>query len=87
MSKHFIYLARCSDNSLYVGYTEDIEHRIKRHNEGEGSRYTKHRRPINVVYTEEFDTSLEARRRELQIKRWTRAKKENLVKYGHPTKF
>ncbi|MFH1112091.1 MAG: GIY-YIG nuclease family protein [Patescibacteria group bacterium] len=85
--KYFVYLARCNDNSLYTGSCTDIKTREIKHNKGEGTKYTKQRRPIKIVYFEKFDSLIEARRREVQIKRWTRTKKENLVKYGHPTKF
>ncbi len=87
MKRHLVYIARCSDKSLYTGCTHNIEQRIKKHNDGEACQYTKYRRPIEVIHTEEYDTLLEARRREHQIKGWTRQKKENLVKYGHPTKY
>ena len=84
---YLIYLARCNDNSLYTGSCTNIIAREKRHNKGEGSKYTKLRRPVKIIYFEEFDTLVEARRRERQIKGWSRIKKENLIKYGHPTKF
>jgi putative endonuclease len=85
--KYFVYLARCCDNSLYIGSCTNIKARELKHNKGGGSLYTKERRPIKIVYFEVFDTLVQVRRREAQIKRWTRIKKENLVKYGHPTKF
>lgn len=85
--KYFVYLARCNDDSLYIGSCADIKAREEKHNKGEGAEYIKNRRPIRIIYFEEFHTLIEARRREAQIKRWKRIKKENLVKYGHPTKF
>ncbi len=84
---YFVYLARCADNSLYTGSCKNLKNRELKHNKGEGAKYTAQRLPIKIVYHEKFTTLLEARRREMQIKRWTRLKKENLVKYGHPTKF
>ncbi len=84
--KHFVYLACCADKSLYIGSCTNITAREIKHNKGEGAEYTRKRRPIKIVYFEEFNSLIEARRREAQIKRWTRIKKENLVKYGHPTK-
>lgn len=83
--KYFTYLARCSDNSLYTGSCINIKYREKKHNSGNGAKYTKYRRPVKIIYFEKFNTLTEARRRETQIKRWTKIKKENLVKYGHPT--
>ena len=85
--KYFVYLAQCADKSLYIGSCTNLKSRENKHNKGEGAEYTRKRRPIKIVYFEECNTLNEARRREAQIKRWTRAKKENLVKYGHPTKF
>jgi putative endonuclease len=87
MKKYFVYLARCSDNSLYIGNCSNLKNREKKHNMGEGAAYTKQRQPVKIVYFEEFDTLLEAVKRERQLKGWTRIKKENLIKYGHPTKF
>ncbi len=85
--QYFIYLARCSDKSLYIGSCTDIKSREIKHNKGDGAQYTRQRRPIKIIYFEEYNTLIKARRREAQIKRWTRIKKENLIKYGHPTKF
>lgn len=85
--QYFVYLARCNDESLYAGSCTDINAREIKHNKGEGAQYTKLRRPVKIVYFEKFDNLAEARRREVQIKRWTRMKKENLIKYDHPTKF
>jgi predicted GIY-YIG superfamily endonuclease len=85
--KYFVYFARCADKSLYIGSCTNLKSREDKHNKGEGAEYTKKRRPVKIVYFEEYNTLIKARRRELQIKRWTRYKKENLVKYGHPTKF
>ncbi|MDP2691342.1 MAG: GIY-YIG nuclease family protein [bacterium] len=84
---HFVYLARCSDKSLYVGYCSNITKREKAHNEGKGAYFTRKRRPIKIIYFEKYLSEIEAIRRELQIKKWSRIKKENLAKHGHPTKF
>ncbi|MCH8049197.1 GIY-YIG nuclease family protein [Patescibacteria group bacterium] len=84
---YYTYIARCSDNSLYTGYCIDISAREKKHNEGEGAKYTRQRTPVKIVYFEEFQNRTEAMKRERQIKGWPRKKKENLLKYGHPTKF
>lgn len=80
-------MARCSDTSLYVGSCGNIELREKKHNEGGRAIYTKNRRPIKIIYFEEFTSRKEAAKREFQVKKWTKIKKENLIKYGHPTKF
>ncbi len=79
MKKYFTYLARCSDNTLYTGYCTDVSGREAKHNAGEGARYTRSRRPVKIVYWEEFQSRSEAMRRESQIKRWSRVKKELLI--------
>ncbi|OGY43511.1 MAG: hypothetical protein A2731_01680 [Candidatus Buchananbacteria bacterium RIFCSPHIGHO2_01_FULL_39_8] len=83
---HF-YIARCKDNSLYTGISSDDSKRIKRHNKGKGAQWIKQHGQAKIAYTEKYNNYLAARRRELQVKKWSRVKKENLIKYGHPTKF
>lgn len=77
---HFTYLARCGDGSLYTGTCLDIKARETKHNKGEGAKYTRSKLPIKIVYFEEFLTLPEARKREAQIKKLAKAKKEDLVK-------
>ena len=74
------YILRCADGSYYVGHTDDLERRVAQHAEGSFCGYTAERRPITLVYAEEFDSRDEAFRRERQIKGWSRAKKEALMK-------
>jgi predicted GIY-YIG superfamily endonuclease len=81
----YTYLARCSDGSLYTGSCENLQNREAEHNKGKGAKYTSERRPVTIVYHEQFQTLLEAMKREQQIKGWTRKKKEGLVLYSHPT--
>jgi len=76
---HYFYLARCSDGTLYAGSCVDVAAREARHNAGMGARYTRSRRPVGVVYREEFATLSEARRREAEVKKWRKAEKERLV--------
>ncbi|KKQ27031.1 MAG: Endo/excinuclease amino domain protein [Candidatus Magasanikbacteria bacterium GW2011_GWC2_37_14] len=83
---YYTYIARCNDESLYTGITNDILKREKRHNQGFGSNYTRARLPIKIIYFEKFNNLKEAARREIQIKGWTKIKKENLIKGEHPTK-
>jgi len=64
----------------------DVKAREERHNNGKGAKYTRSRRPIRIVYHEEFSTLTGARRREAQVKTWNKAMKENLVQDAHPTK-
>jgi predicted GIY-YIG superfamily endonuclease len=75
----WVYIVRCSDKSLYVGHTDDLDSREKTHNDGRGSRYTAQRRPVQVVYFESHDSSESAIARERQLKRWTTSKKEALI--------
>ncbi|HLD71872.1 MAG TPA: GIY-YIG nuclease family protein [Candidatus Peribacteraceae bacterium] len=76
---HYFYLARCSDDSLYAGTCLDLAEREGKHNEGKGAKYTRSRRPIRIMYHEEFETLGEARKREAEVKRWKKDKKELLL--------
>ena len=76
---NYAYLVRCSDNSLYAGWTNDIEKRLKSHNDGTGAKYTKSRRPVMLAYLEEFETKSEAMKREAALKKMTHKQKEELV--------
>ena len=76
---HYVYLLRCADNSLYCGETPDLGTRESDHNEGRGGSYTSKRRPVQMIYAEQFASRQEALKRERQIKGWTRNKKEALV--------
>ena len=81
---YYLYILRTLNNSLYVGISGDIEKRIDRHKAGDGAEFTKRNKVEKLVYKEEFNTYLEVRRREKQIKGWTRLKKEQLILYRHP---
>lgn len=84
-TKHYIYILECSDKTLYTGYTNDLENRLKAHNEGKGAKYTKSRLPVKMVYSEAFDDKKEAMSREWFIKhRLTREEKLELIKKGKP---
>jgi putative endonuclease len=72
-------MVRCSDGTLYTGWTVDVKARIKAHNAGRGSVYCKYRRPVRLVYQEELPNRSEAQRRELAIKRLPRRKKLDLI--------
>ena len=75
----FLYILRCSDNTYYVGCTNNLEKRLIQHNHHKkGAHYTKLRRPVSLVYNETYPTLLAARRREREIKKWKRARKEAL---------
>ena len=72
---NYTYIVRCSDGSLYTGWTNDLEKRIKAHNEGKGAKYTKSRRPVELVYYEAFEKKEEAMSREWAIKQMSREEK------------
>jgi putative endonuclease len=74
-----VYLARCSDGTLYTGVTTDPERRVAQHNAGAGAAYTRSRGPVTLVYWEEAEDRSEALRREHAIKRLSRPEKEALV--------
>ncbi len=71
----FTYIVRCADGTLYTGWTDDIEKRLAAHNSGHGAKYTRSRRPVELVYQECFDTKEEAMSREWHIKHLSRAQK------------
>lgn len=79
MLKYYVYLARCNDDSLYAGYTTDLKRREAKHNEGKGAHYTRIRRPIKIVYHEEFETKSAAMKREYQLKHLRKKDKESLI--------
>ena len=80
MEMNYTYIVECSDGSFYTGWTNDLERRMKAHNEGRGAKYTKSRRPVKLAYFETFQTKEEAMSRECQIKQMTRKEKEALMK-------
>ncbi len=80
MKPFWIYMLKCSDGSYYVGHTDDLEKRIGEHEAGEIECYTRKRRPVELLYSSEFVTREEALSFERQIKGWSRAKKEALIR-------
>jgi putative endonuclease len=77
---YFCYLLRCSDGSLYTGITTDPARRLKQHNCGQASKYTAARRPVRLVWKEKLRSRSSALRREAQIKRWPRRRKQALIR-------
>ena len=77
---YHVYMLRCSDGSYNVGHTNDLEQRLAAHERGAIEGYTVWRRPVELVFSDQFSTRLEAFHRERQIKGWSRAKKEALIK-------
>ncbi len=74
-----MYILKCSDNSYYVGSTNNLTLRIEEHMHGEGAEYTKHRLPVELVYYEECQSIKEAFLREKQVQGWSRKKREALI--------
>lgn len=73
------YILLCADGTFYCGWTNDLEKRVKAHNEGKGAKYTKGRRPVRLVYWEGFSCKREAMQREAAIKKMSRKEKEELI--------
>ncbi len=79
MSFH-LYILRCADGSYYTGHTDDLEERLASHQRGEISGYTSARRPVELAFSHQFPSRDEAFRAERQVKRWSRRKKEALIR-------
>lgn len=76
---NYVYILRCADDTLYTGWTNDLEKRVKTHNAGQGGKYTRSHLPVELVYHESFETRELAMRRECDIKRLPRAEKLLLI--------
>lgn len=81
--KWFVYILRCGDGTLYTGMTDDVTRRVEVHNSGKGAKYTRGRRPVEAVYTEEWESYSAALKREYAIKQLTRQEKKMLIEQ-HP---
>ena len=79
MGGNFVYILKCADGTYYTGWTTDPERRVKVHNSGKGAKYTRARRPVELVYLEEYDDNISAQKREYAIKRLSRSEKEELI--------
>lgn len=77
---NYTYILRCADGTLYCGWTNNLEKRLKAHNSGKGAKYTRCRLPTELVYYEKFETPSEAQKRECEIKSLSRAQKLELIK-------
>ena len=78
---NYTYIVKCSDETLYTGWTNNLKKRLEAHNSGKGAKYTKNRRPVELVYFEEYDTKQEAMKREYAIKQFTRKEKLALMDF------
>ena len=77
---NYTYILRCGDNSLYTGWTNNLDKRLEMHKTGKGAKYTKARLPVELVYYETFDTKEDAMRREYAIKQMNKKEKEKLIR-------
>jgi putative endonuclease len=84
---NYTYLLRCSDDTLYCGWTNDLKKRIANHNAGKGAKYTKYRTPVTLVYYETFESKEEAMSREASIKKLSRKEKLKLIEHFQATDF
>ena len=78
--KYYVYILKCADSTFYTGWSTDPQRRARVHNSGKGAKYTRSRRPVELIYTEEFDDKTDAQRREYAIKQLTRSEKEKLIR-------
>lgn len=76
---NYTYILRCSDDTLYCGWTNDLKKRLASHNAGKGAKYTRSRHPVTLVYYETFETKEEAMSREFAIKKLSRKEKFKLI--------
>ena len=83
--EHFVYVLRCVDDTLYTGYTTDVERRVRQHGDGDGAKYTRGRTPVELVHVEGFDSQSAAMAREYAVKQLNRGEKESLVDAASPT--
>ena len=76
---HYVYVVECGDGTYYTGYTTDVERRVAEHNEGTAAKYTRGRRPVELIHAETYDTKSDAMQREHAIKQLRRPAKEQLI--------
>lgn len=81
---YYVYILECADKSLYTGWTLDLDNRLKKHNEGKASKYTRARLPVKLVYYELLDNKIDAQRREWRIKKLSRNEKLQLINKNCP---
>jgi len=77
---YHLYILECADGSYYIGQTDNLEQRLLNHADGRGAHYTASRLPVVLLYSEAHASRTEAMQRECQLKKWSRAKKESLIK-------
>lgn len=81
MNKYYLYILKCADSTLYTGITTNLQRRVQEHNANNlGAKYTRGRRPVELVYFQEFNNRSEASKEESLIKKLTRLQKMTLIK-------
>ena len=78
-TKWHLYLVRCADDTIYTGISSDVQSRIDKHNSGRGAKYTQARLPVRLIYSESQPNRISAMKREIEVKKWGRKRKENLA--------
>lgn len=76
---NYVYILKCSDNTLYTGWTNNLSKRLQTHSEGKGAKYTKARLPVELVYFEEYEDKISAQKREYVIKQLSKKQKLELI--------
>ncbi|MCP3660183.1 MAG: GIY-YIG nuclease family protein [Bacteroidetes bacterium] len=79
-AKYYVYMLKCSDETIYTGYTTNLDNRIKAHNEGKGAKYTRGRSPVKLIWSKGFSSLSKALKEEIRIKNLTRKQKLFLIK-------
>ncbi|MFH1128977.1 MAG: GIY-YIG nuclease family protein [Candidatus Omnitrophota bacterium] len=87
MNMWYVYILRCKDGSFYTGSSNNVNNRLQQHNSGKASKYTRSRRPVTLLYIEQFATKVEALRREIKIKDFSTVNKKKLIEYGLGQRF
>ncbi|WP_093194647.1 GIY-YIG nuclease family protein [Salimicrobium halophilum] len=82
MDEHYVYILECRDGTFYTGYTNDLKARMKKHENGEGAKYTRGRGPFALMFSKCFASKSEAMKEEYRIKRLSRMSKERLIREG-----
>lgn len=78
-SDYYVYILLCSDQTFYIGTSNDVKKRVETHNSGKGAKYTKTRRPVLLMYYENLHDKSKALKREIELKKFSRAKKESFL--------
>jgi len=83
----YVYIIKCKDKSFYTGITTNVNSRLQKHNSGRASKYTRARKPVELLYTEKFISRSKAQSREVEIKSFSAENKRRLIKYGLGLRF